>query len=111
MLSPRHCPSPSGLKRAALASAALALALSACSTDRPLFAALSTTASISTEGLTPADAEKQVTYWGDRYQVNEKNRDVALNYASVLRQTGRVDQAVAVLQKAVINFPEDRAVL
>jgi Flp pilus assembly protein TadD len=108
----RGCQSGIGLKRAALAAAALVVPLlSACASDRPLFAALSTTASVPTDSLNPADLDKQVQYWGDRYQRNEKNRDVALNYAAVLRQTGSADQALAVLQKAVINFPEDRTVL
>ena len=40
-----------------------------------------------------------------------KRRDVALNYAAALQRTDRTDQAVAVLQKTTINFPEDRDVL
>ena len=94
----RGCQSGIGFKRAVLAAAAMVPLLSACASDRPLFAALSSTASIPTDSFSPADLDKQVQYWGDRYQRNEKNRDVAMNYAAVLRQTGSADQALAVLQ-------------
>jgi Flp pilus assembly protein TadD len=110
MLSHRPCPSLSGLRRAVFASAALALVLSACSTSRP-FLGLASTASIGGEAQASTDPDKAVQYWGDRYQANEKNRDVAINYAAALRQVGSTDQALAVLQKAVINFPEDRLIL
>jgi len=109
MLSHRPSASLSGLQRVAFASAALALVLSACSTNRP-FLGLATTASIGGDAQA-SDPDKAVQYWGDRYQANEKNRDVAINYAAALRQVGSTDQALAVLQKAVINFPEDRLVL
>ena len=38
-------------------------------------------------------------------QRDDKDKDVALNYAAALRRTGRTDQAVAVLQKAAIYSP------
>ena len=100
-----------GLKHVLLAAAAIVPLLSGCAGNRPLFASLSTTASIPGDSASPDDLDKQVQYWGDRYQRNEKNRDVALSYAAVLRQSGNADQALAVMQKAVINFPDDRTVL
>src|ERR1043165_8327193 len=111
MPSFRACQSGIGLKHVLLAAAAVVPLLSGCANNRPLFAALSTTASMPAESTSPDDLDKQVQYWGDRYQRNEKNRDVALNYAAALRQTGNADQALAVVQKAVINFPDDRTVL
>jgi Flp pilus assembly protein TadD len=61
--------------------------------------------------VTADDFEKAATYWGERYQREEKKRDVALNYAAALQRTDRADQAVAVLQKTTLNFPDDRGVM
>ena len=69
-----------------------------------------TTGSIG-QPVTPEDFDKAVTYWGGRYQTEEKVKEVALNYAAVLQRTGRADQAVAVLQKTAIYYPDDREVL
>ena len=63
------------------------------------------------EPQTQADFLQAVNYWGKKYAVEPKNRDIDVKYASALRRTGRSDQAVAVLQKAVIYFPDDREVL
>lgn len=57
------------------------------------------------------DFEKATAYWGERYQQDDKSRDVALNYAVSLQRTNRADQAVAVLQKTTLRFPNDRDVL
>jgi Flp pilus assembly protein TadD len=95
--------------RAVVVSTAVALLLSACATKGPILDGLFT-GSVGGPAAN-ADPATAVKYWGDRYQTNEKNRDVALNYATALRQTGNSEQAVAVLQKAVINFPNDREVL
>jgi Flp pilus assembly protein TadD len=98
--------------RAALASAALALVLAGCATKPPIFDAIATGAiGGGPPAAAKADPEALVQYWEGRYAANEKSREVVLAYASALRQTGRLDQAVAVLQKGVINFPNDREIL
>lgn len=61
--------------------------------------------------LTQEDFESAVAHWAERYRKDEKAREPALNYAAALQRTGRSDQAVAVLQKAVIYHPDDRDVL
>ncbi len=61
--------------------------------------------------VTPEDFDRAIAHWGDLYQADEKAREPALNYAAALQRNGRADQAVAVLQKAVIYHPEDREVL
>jgi Flp pilus assembly protein TadD len=61
--------------------------------------------------MTAEDFNQAVTYWAQRYQKNEKDRDTGLNYAAALRRVDRTDQAVAVLQKMVIFYPNDREVL
>jgi Flp pilus assembly protein TadD len=60
--------------------------------------------------LTSDDFSKALDYWAKRYQTGEKDRDVGLNYAAALRRMGRNDQALAVLQKTIIYFPDDREV-
>ena len=48
---------------------------------------------------------------GKAYQKNPKDRTIGLNYANVLRSTGRNDQALAVMQQVAIQYPADREVL
>ncbi|MHA1158647.1 MAG: tetratricopeptide repeat protein [Alphaproteobacteria bacterium] len=61
--------------------------------------------------VTVADFETAVDAWAGRYDRDPSNREAALGYARSLRQTGRTDQAVSVLQKAAIRYPDDREVL
>jgi Flp pilus assembly protein TadD len=69
-----------------------------------------TTGSIA-QPLTQEDFDNAVAYWGERYKADEKAREPALNYAAALQRTGRNEQALAVLQRAVIHHPNDRDVL
>ena len=48
---------------------------------------------------------------GQAYERNPKDRAAGLNYANMLRMTGRNDQALAVMQQVAIHFPSDREVL
>lgn len=48
---------------------------------------------------------------GQAYERNPKNREAGLNYANLLRMTGRNEQALAVMQQVAINHPTDREVL
>lgn len=48
---------------------------------------------------------------GKRYEANPKDRAAALNFATVLRMTGRSDQALAVMRSLAIAYPKDRQVL
>ena len=86
----------------------LILALGGCASSSKVDT--TTTGSIA-QPKTQADFQQAVSYWGQKYAANPKSRDIDLAYAVALRQTGRSDQAVAVLQKAAIYFPDDRAVL
>ncbi len=92
-----------------LSTIALAVALAGC-------ASLGSNTDTAATSAIPAppttgNPEDTVKYWGDLYATKNKDRDAALNYAAALVRTDRNDQAVAVLQKAVINFPSDRDVL
>ncbi len=93
---------------AMVAPVCLTLALTGCASTKKIDT--TTTGSIA-QPKTEADFRQAVSYWGQKYAANEKNRDVALNYATALRRTGRADQAVAVLRKAAIYSPDDREVL
>lgn len=48
---------------------------------------------------------------GRAYESNPKNRQAGLDYANLLRMTGRNDQALAVMQQVAIYHPTDREVL
>jgi Flp pilus assembly protein TadD len=48
---------------------------------------------------------------GDAYAKNPNDRTAGLNYANLLRMTGKNDQALAVMQQVVIRHPNDNEVL
>lgn len=48
---------------------------------------------------------------GRAYERNPKDKQAGLNYASLLRSTGRSAQALAVMQQVTIHHPNDREVL
>ncbi len=48
---------------------------------------------------------------GAAYAEDPGNREAGLRYATLLRMTGRTDQALAVMQQVVIHHPEDTEVL
>ncbi len=60
--------------------------------------------------VTSADFEAAVGYWAARYADDETNKAAALGYAKAPQRTGRTDQAVAILQKTVIRYPDERQV-
>lgn len=78
-----------------------------------------TTQSTETTGTLPvaaadpqgSEGRRNVEILGQQYRAEPDNLDVALRYAQALRTTGQRAQAVAVLQKASIEHPQDRKVL
>ena len=48
---------------------------------------------------------------GDRYAKNPKDRTAGLQYATLLRMTGKSSQALAVMRQIAILYPSDREVL
>ena len=58
-----------------------------------------------------ADARRDVDVYGQQYRADPTNIEKALHYAQALRRTGQRAQAVAVLEKASIESPRDKAVL
>jgi len=65
---------------------------------------------IASDRLT-ADARRDVDVYGQQYRADPTNIEKALHYAQALRRTGQRAQAVAVLEKASIESPRDKAVL
>jgi Flp pilus assembly protein TadD len=101
------------LKRgAAIVPIVLTVALSACaSTGNGTGKAAPEMTGAIAKPITEDDFEAAVAYWGPRYAADSKDRDTALSYSAALGRVGRTDQAVAVLQRAAINYPKDRQVL
>jgi Flp pilus assembly protein TadD len=58
-----------------------------------------------------ADNRRDADVYGKQYRADPSNIDVALRYAQALRATGQRAQAVAVLERASIENPHDKAVL
>ncbi|WP_176168622.1 tetratricopeptide repeat protein [Bosea thiooxidans] len=60
---------------------------------------------------TPADWQGERERWAKRYDANPKDREAAFNYARALRALEQNAQALAVLQRAVLTFQDDRELL
>jgi Flp pilus assembly protein TadD len=91
-----------------MAAAALAGALAGCASTGPVAtgALAATAAPASEDGWRRAAAD-----WGERYQANSGDPDVAIHYAQALRASGQHAQAVAVLEQASLRNPKNMAVL
>jgi len=78
-----------------------------------------TTQSTETTGSLPiapidhpdTDWRQDVQVYGEKYRANSSNIEVALHYAQALRAVGQRAQAVAVLERASIENPHNKAVL
>ncbi len=96
-----------------LASAALLVVVAGAT------AGCQTTQSTDTTGSLPIaatdrpdnDSRRDIEVYGRQYHSNPTNLDVALHYAQALRATGQRAQAVAVLERASLENPHDKALL
>lgn len=106
-----------GGTRIRLLSSATLLAVIAAAT-----AGCQTTQSTETTGSLPAapiaaanrsdaDWRRDAQVYGERYRTDPSNVDLALQYAQALRATGQRAQAVAVLERASIESPHNKALL
>jgi len=94
--------------------AVIATAMAGCQTMQTA----ETTGSLPAESLPvaaadthTADPHRDVEVYGQRYRADPSNVDAAMRYAQALRSTGQRAQAVAVLEKASIESPHNKAVL
>jgi Flp pilus assembly protein TadD len=97
------------LVAAAALLAAVAAATAGCQTTQ----SAETTGSlpIAATGPPSGDSRHDAEIYGQQYRANASNVEIALRYAQALRATGQRAQAVAVLEKASIEAPHDKAVL
>nr|WP_246748689.1 tetratricopeptide repeat protein [Rhizobium setariae] len=87
------------------------LLLASCST-----ASRETTGSIPrlnkpVEAMNAAELSAATRKIGADYASNPKDRSAGLNYAALLRMTGKNAQSLAVMQQVAIGYPNDREVL
>lgn len=98
-------------KRAALALAAvLALSLAGCAKDRMSTGSVARD-SRSVESMSTQELASSADSLGRAYARNPKDIGVAMRYASVLQMNGNADQALAVMRKLAIDYPNERQVL
>ena len=96
-------------------SSALALALccaiiaSGCATDPQRTASISRSKPIERMSVPELNAELRKA--DENYKRKPKDKTSGLNYALMLRMTGRDEQALAVMQQMVIHHPKDNEVL
>ena len=98
-------------RHAVTAAALLGLALTAsCASKRG-----ETTGSIpmkqAVDQMTAPELASASRRVGEAYAKNPKDRGIGLQYAALLRMTGKNDQALAVMRQVAILHPKDRDVL
>jgi len=63
------------------------------------------------DGNGPADPQRAVDVYGERYRANPRDPEAALAYGQALRANGQRAQAAAVLEQANIAHPGDKRLL
>jgi Flp pilus assembly protein TadD len=98
-----------------LASAALLIviagATAGCQTMQTAEATGTMPAAPPEQPTAAADPHHNVEVLGQQYRADPTNVDAAMRYAQALRKTGQRAQAVAILEKASIESPHNKAVL
>lgn len=95
-----------------LSVALIAVSLAGCATQKKEL----TTGSIPkfdkpVQSMTASELSRAADGIGQAYEKNPRDRDAGLNYANMLRMTGRNTQSLAVMQQVAISHPSDREVL
>ena len=102
----------SGLRAStAIVLVATSLVLAGCAKDTRTTGSVSQASSSSLSQMSETELNNLVNAQGSKYQRNPKDKGVGLYYASLLRMTGRDDQALAVMRQMVIFHPKDNDVL
>ncbi len=84
--------------------------LGACAKVNDVTGSIRGTATASAIATPPAEGpalQRYVAEWSKRYEKQPTDRRVVMNYALGLRASQRHEQAIAVLQKAVVTRPKD----
>ncbi len=89
------------------------LSLASCATSRSSLTTGSISRSFSKpiEEMNESELRQAEESIGRAYEKSPKDRTAGLNYANLLRMTGKNGQALAVMQQVAINYPTDREVL
>ncbi|MEO1143429.1 MAG: pilus assembly protein TadD, partial [Pseudomonadota bacterium] len=91
-------------------SLALSVVLASCAKD-PTKTGSIRSLNKPIEHMTVQELRTTTARIGERYKRKPRDRNVGLQYADILRATGRNEQALAVMQQVVIHHPEDNEVL
>ena len=91
-------------------SLALSVVLAACAKD-PTKTGSIRSLNKPIEHMTVQELRTTTARIGERYKRKPRDRNIGLQYADILRATGRNEQALAVMQQVVIHHPEDNEVL
>ncbi|WP_407146323.1 tetratricopeptide repeat protein [Bradyrhizobium sp. ORS 86] len=109
--SPRHISRVNRLASAASA-AVLLVGLSACQTSSDIAGDITGSLGDTAEpSQASADPRRDLDTYKERVRTNPRDADAALKYAKALRATGQREQAVAVLEQAVLAQPGNKPLL
>ncbi len=88
-----------------------AITISGCATDRMTTGSIGKSPKKTVATMTMSELHETRAYWNKLYSKKPKDKRIGVNYANILRMTGRNEQALAVMQQVAITHPEDRQVL
>ncbi|WP_246206796.1 tetratricopeptide repeat protein [Methylocystis heyeri] len=107
-----HAASRRILRPAAFAAISALVALSGCSKAlNDVTGSIGRPAAPAELPSNEGELRRLAEEWGERYEKNTKNKDIAMTYARILHALDQNAQAVAVLQGAAIQYPQDKKVL
>lgn len=98
--------------RLAVAALLIAGALAGCSSGSAVatHGGVAITGSTGIANLSGARLAEATNAWAQRYAANPSDRTAVVNYAAALQLSNQTDQSVAVLRKAMLQFPKDVAI-
>jgi Flp pilus assembly protein TadD len=99
-------------RRRLLAAAPLALALlaSGCNSPRQMTGG-DVTGSLPDATAQPAQLQRAVDYWSNKFASNPDDKSAAINLSRMLRTQGKAPRAIAIMRQAEVHHPKDRDVL
>ncbi|MGI9400332.1 MAG: tetratricopeptide repeat protein [Rhizobiaceae bacterium] len=89
----------------------VAVAVSSCATDPRTTGSVRGSGSNAVAQMSVPQLNAQLRKYAESYNNNQKDKRIGLTYASLLRMTGKDEQALAVVRKLVIHHPEDNQIL
>jgi Flp pilus assembly protein TadD len=100
------------LNRTLVSTAVGALMLGGCAANGvPERPGMGASNNLSVQSAEARDFVSSAAYWGGLYEQDPRNAEAAAKYARGLRHLGSLQQALMVLQQAVVHHPNDVAIL